>query len=129
MVSPLIKLLPAAAVAVLVVYCIWPEDEPPAKEARTAKHNALTPALLQPPAAPIPERDPFGFKPTGKAVVKEVAPRPAPAPPPKPAVPSAPVLVSKTAGPNEAVRAKVKELVLGATFLRGERRLALINNR
>src|SRR5437763_617085 len=96
MASTLIKIVPAAAVAALVVWCTSTEESS-APTSKAEKERQLPPALLQPSASPAPARDPFGLKTPSKpstegsprqavAVIPGGKPAVSPATPPRKAV-------------------------------------------
>jgi hypothetical protein len=108
------KIVPTAIVAAVLAYLCWPyvnESTGAAEEKKENKLPVISQALLSPPAEPAPERDPFrqrGDKKwsaalTGQGTKKAAAPR---------------------------ALADVNPLgsqVLGATYIRGDRRFALIS--
>ena len=106
------KMVHMAAVAGLVGYCYWCEqDATKAPAANTTRHSSLK-ELLSPAIEPAQDRDPF----------RELAPQIA-----------AGETDAAKAGKKEAEReaAELKgatnELALAGTFIHGKRRLALIN--
>ena len=117
-----IKLAPTLAVLAMAGYCCWLEsDEPAAKQA--GKKSEFTLALLSPAAVPAPGRDPFQAAETAALNEKPGPNRKEPAVPAKNAT-------SPEARPAAGdLSHAVSGLALRATFLRGSRRLALINDR
>ena len=127
------KIAPTLVVLAVLGYCSWPSDEgPPAQD--SAKSNAkddakgkkreISQAALNPTATSMPARDPFdGWAknaPTPKKAAKSTSP-------------VAPMTAGKGDGKNGPALAQdtskqVASLALKATFLCGERRLALIND-
>jgi hypothetical protein len=108
------KIAPTAIVAAVLAYLCWPYFNESAEAPQQKKENKLpviSQALLSPPAEPVPERDPFkqpGDKKWSAALAAQAAKKPAAAR----ALPDANPLGSQ---------------VLGATYIRGDRRLALIS--
>ena len=104
------KLVPTAIVAAVLGYLCWPyfiDPEAAAGQKKESKLPVLTAALLSPPPEPAPERDPFRQAKRWSAAVtkketKEEKKRPA----------AAPTLSGQ---------------ILNATYIHGDRRLALIN--
>jgi len=111
---------PTLVVLAVVGYCCWTDGEEPtpgAKAKATAGKPTLTPAMLSPAAAPVPERDPFHAQ-SG-------------APPEDQSGKKVPTAAPVASGPSTAaipdLNRLVKGLVLQATFVRGNRRVALID--
>jgi hypothetical protein len=125
------KLVPIGVVAGAMGYFCWSHFDAPAVMAPPAKAAAKTPeltaALLSPPAAPDLERDPFA-PPT-----VEMPPEPAPRAPDKQAkattAPGAPATVAQGNKPRQpgAPVQRIEGLVLSGTYVRGKRRMAVIN--
>ncbi len=109
----IIKIAPTMVVLAVIGYCCWPEPGV-TRVASTDKTREISQASLKPQAAPTPNRDPFEG-----STKKEPAPK-------EPAKSTAPVAKPV---PTEDLAKQVASLTLKATFLSGERRLALINDR
>lgn len=117
--TSVVKLAPQVIVLIVALYWSWPFLQPapkpepaPAKDPKAAVAMTFTPAVLSPTFPPLPERNPFEFP--GAA-------RPKVAKSNKPG--------SKATVDKAAVEAKGTSLVLGATCIIGDRRLAYINGR
>jgi hypothetical protein len=103
---------PLIIVLALAAYCCWSESHDPVVAApkETAAKIELTPALLSPASTPVPTRDPF------------------------PAV-SAKTKVLAVAPPGKESLVKIdmakdtSHLILRATFIHGDRRMAMINSK
>ena len=116
-------------------YLCWPYVSDPLPEALAlspGKMPEIAPALLAPPVAPAPDRDPFQQPPVAKPaeeppppVVAEV-PKPAPPPSAAPAPALNPPIVVKPELPVDP-KDLLSGLALNATYVRGDRRLAVIN--
>ena len=108
------KIVPTAIVAAVLTYLCWPyfnESTGAPEEKKENKLPVISQALLSPPAEPAPERDPFkqpGDKKWSAALAGQGTK--------KPAAPRA--LADANPLGNQ---------VLGATYIRGDRRLALIS--
>lgn len=116
------KMAPTLVVLAVAGYCCWSDEETgsPAKGKENGGNKpALTAALLTPQAAPPPGRDPFYTALSETADDKAKKPAP-PLPRPKRELPTSvhDDLLKLTSG-----------LVLRATFIHGDRRVALINDR
>ena len=110
----LYKIAPTLAVLAVLGYCCWPGAEAPAAPEQEKKRE-ISQASLAPKTAPLPTRDPFlgvakKLPPTLKEPAKTVR------------------TVAAPVTPADAAK-QIASLTLKATFLSGERRLALINNR
>jgi hypothetical protein len=108
------KIVPTAIVAAVLTYLCWPyfnESTGAPEEKKESKLPVISQALLSPPAEPAPERDPFkqpGDKKWSAALAGQGTK--------KPAAPGAPADANPLGGQ-----------LLGATYIRGDRRLALIS--
>ena len=109
----IIKIAPTMVVLAVMGYCCWPEPGVPGGASKD-KTREISQSSLKPKAAPTPNRDPFEGStkkaPTPKESAKSTTPVVKPA-------------------PTEDMIKQVASLTLKATFLSGERRLALINDR
>lgn len=113
---------PIAIVTVVAAYCCWPYAGSPAREAapRADSRVEITPALLAPAVEPASERDPFRLPNTVSSQVKPAEKPDKAAPSPTAAAPAAHAMTAAelTGG-----------LVLNATCIRGQHRIAFINGR
>ncbi len=112
------RIVPTAIVLVLVAWCCWPylEGERPATGVQPGDNSPrITASLLSPDVKPAPERNPFQPFHASKADSPEGKEPRAPLP-----------------GQEEAIAEKddtdiFSGLVLGAIYIQGDRRMALIN--
>jgi hypothetical protein len=120
--APIRELAPAGAVAALVMFCCWPYLDGPGPGAtfqQSGDYPAIPSSLLSPAFDPPSGRDPFRPSPgkEAKASQREVLPVPAFA------------QKEPVAGEDrgEDMGDVLNGLVLNATYVRGNRQLALIN--
>jgi hypothetical protein len=120
------KMIPIGLVLGLIGYCCWPYAGSPSgePEVKSGPKIARIPSDMLAPAIDAPSaRDPFRIAaqpPPSDAAPKSGSNGPAPGGNTPPAAPPPP--------PQDADR-PLTTLVLNATFLQGNRRVALINNR
>jgi hypothetical protein len=125
------KFAPFCVVAGTLGYLCWPYFEDPAPPAPTKAKAAaavveLTPAILSPTSAPPLTRDPFGSEATAqKLAASKANQKTDPAAKAKPSAAKA-----EPEPPPSAEKPKIKppsSLVLNGTYLRGDHRVAVIN--
>jgi hypothetical protein len=150
MALPLAKMAPTAVVICAVGYCCWPYMGGSTATPAEAPNRlpAISAALLSPAIEPAPERDPFGGTsqaqmdddeseddepakaaavPAGRQVVQHgTAPRTVPDSAPE-ASGTAPA--GKGPGPTKDKANALSGLALNATYIQGDRRIAVINGR
>jgi hypothetical protein len=108
------KIVPTAIVAAVLTYLCWPyfnESTGASEEKKENKLPVISQALLSPAAEPAPERDPFkqpGDKKWSAALAGQGTKKPA---------------ASRALADANPLGSQV----LGATYIRGDRRLALIS--
>src|SRR5436309_3219047 len=115
------KLLPTLAVVAVLGYCCWSEEDlPPTEDDRAARKTEPPTAALFPTPMPAPSRDPFhlpGEPATGKAHPGKSVVTPE----------KTPAGTSEKSALGAGTHRLTSGLVLRATYLRDDRRLALIN--
>ena len=114
------KMAPTAILFMLLAWCCWPYLERPRSTTGVGQGSDLpriTGALLSPTVEPASVRDPFQ---------PPQASQPAPSPSKKP---TAPPPEQPKAAAAEKVTDVFAGLSLGAIYIRGDRRVALINDR
>jgi hypothetical protein len=124
------KFAPFCVVAGTLGYLCWPYFEdpavPPQAKAKATAVVELTPAILSPTAAPALTRDPFGSEEAAQKLAASKADRKVgPASQAKPSAAKA-----EPEPPPPAEKPKIKppsSLVLNGTYLRGDHRVAVIN--
>lgn len=116
----LAKVLPTFAVAAVLGYCCWSEEELPPAAAAAGKKAAPAAGVLSPTPPPPPDRDPFVTPGAQAGAGKPLAT--------KEAAGKQAAGTSRESTPAPAQR-HADGLVLRGTYLRAERRLALINER
>lgn len=120
---PISKLAPAAVVLVVAAWCCWPYLEGPKAVTGVEQQPDLpriTRSQLSPEVQPASERDPF----------RPVAAEKADSPQGEESPPSSPLPVQeKAAEQQKDITEILSGLVLGATYVQGDRRVALINGR
>jgi hypothetical protein len=113
------KMAPTATVIALVAWCCWSHLEGPGPVAGIQRGSDLpriTSALLSPAIEPAPDRDPFRPLVADKVVASQAT------------VPVPPALNQNGATAQGGRADVLSNLVLGGTYIQGDRRLALIND-
>lgn len=114
------KIMPMATVVALVSWWCWPYLEGPDTVAASRPKDELpriTDPLLSPDVEPTAPRDPF--RPVHQEKTDSLEREPLPTPPPAQPKPPA----------EDQIRETLSGLVLGATYIQGDRRAALIDGR
>ena len=114
------QMLPLLTILALAGYCCWSEEDstPPKSSGKGAKNSSspeITQALLTPSSAPVPVRNPFQNPSVDPSKTKKALAT---------AAKKGDLLAAKS-----DLEKQLKQLVLRATFIQGERRLAMINDR
>jgi len=119
---------PTAIVAGALGYLCWPYAEDPAKKPEAtsaAKAKEALAALLSPPPAPAPERDPFNSQVLPKSALTAATQQVARSTAATPQETRANVAPPRTT--EAAITTTLSELALQGTHIQGSRRLAVIN--
>lgn len=114
------QMLPLLTILALAGYCCWSEEDstPPKSSGKGAKNSSspeITQALLTPSSAPVPVRNPFQNPSVDPSKTKKALAT---------AAKKGDLLAAKS-----DLEKQLNLLVLRATFIQGERRLAMINDR
>ncbi len=119
------KVVPTLAVLAVLGYCSWPGAEGSLnKDKGKDKKREISQILLAPTTAPLPMRDPFEGPAKKRDPIGGLAKK---APAPKETAKA--VASKQTAIASEELTKLLAGLALKGTFLSGERRLAMINDR